>query len=149
MSRADWQKDIDESLRRENWSLTGQNRIVKVVPLSRGPATGAGGYITLAKYLSRKTPQQLEKDLGLPSGYLASGVQVFSFRRLPMSHEYEYDLTLKFPGGLAYNPAHSDPNYPPGAAHIHQWKIKDGVQIPVDPSKTLSILPGQMIPSQF
>jgi len=28
----DWQRDIHEGLRRENWSLTGPTRIVKVDP---------------------------------------------------------------------------------------------------------------------
>ena len=28
----DWQRDVHDSLRRENWSLSGPNRIVKVLP---------------------------------------------------------------------------------------------------------------------
>jgi hypothetical protein len=31
----DWQREVREAVRRENWSLTGPNCIVKVVPLQR------------------------------------------------------------------------------------------------------------------
>ena len=32
----DWQRDVDEGLRHENWSLTGPTRIVKVIAAGTG-----------------------------------------------------------------------------------------------------------------
>lgn len=129
----DYQQDMHDATRREGWSLRGPNQIVKVVPASGPAATQMGGYITVGKYLLNKTPAQIETDLGLPLNYLTSGARIYRFLRLPLVQEYEYDLTTQYPGGLAYNPAHSDPNYPPGHRAIHQWRIKPGVMIPVDP----------------
>jgi hypothetical protein len=63
-----------------------------------------------------------------------------------MLHEYEYELTAKFPGGLAFNPVHGDPNYPPGHHAIHQWRIRPGNQIPVDPNDILDLDPLQRFP---
>ncbi|MBA2920537.1 hypothetical protein GON01_02385 [Sphingomonas sp. MAH-20] len=139
--REEWRKEAEEAVRREDWALNGPKRIVKVTPLDRGIVGAAGGYITLAKFLNGKTPQEVEKELGLPLGFLASGMVVSTFARLPMSSEYEYELTAKFPGGLYYNKAYSDENYPPGSNSIHQWKIREGVQIPIDKTKTVSVLP--------
>src|ERR1700757_3927604 len=93
----DWQRDIREALRRENWSLNGPKRIVKVLPRSASPAGGLGGFITIGSYLSGKTPLEIESTLGLPPGYLTSGARILRFARLPMIHEYEYELTAHYP----------------------------------------------------
>jgi|SRR5437660_10717074 len=142
----DWERDIHEGVRVENWSLQGPNRIVKVVPAAGLPAPTLGGYITLGRFLIGKTPEQIEKVLGLPLGYLKTGARVYSFKRLPMGYEYEYEMTAKFPDGLAFNPAHSDPRYQPGHPAVHQWRIKPGIQIPVDQSACLELNPGQRFP---
>jgi hypothetical protein len=42
-----------------------------------------------------------------------------------MSHEYEYEMTALFPGGLAFSPAHNNPEHPSGSPKMHQWNIKD------------------------
>jgi len=57
----DWQRDVHDSLRRENWSLSGPNRIVKVLPRAGGSATVLGGYITTGSSLLGKTPQEIER----------------------------------------------------------------------------------------
>lgn len=145
----DWQKDIHDALRRENWSLRGFNKIVKVVTAKANVAHSLGGYITLGKYLISKTPAEIERDLGLKPGYLAEGAKIYSFTRLPQSSEYEYDLTAKFPGGLAFHAGSSHDPYPEGSPRIHQWKIKPGVQIPVDPAHFLDLKPGQRFPSNW
>ena len=139
----DWQRDIHEGTRRENWSLRGPNCVVKVLPYG-STAQALGGYITLGKFLLGKMPHDIETALGLPTGYLAKGAAIFKFVRLPATHEYEYELTAAHPGGLAYNPAHSHPAYPPGSRSIHQWRIKDAVQIPV--SNSLQLGPNQRFP---
>jgi hypothetical protein len=141
----DWQRDIYEGLRKENWSLRGTKRIVKVVPYGT-PATALGGYITVGLSLVGKTPPEIEQALGLTSGYLVGGARIYRFTRLPLSHEYEYELTAFYPGGLAFNPAHSHPAYPPGSPVIHQWRIRDGIRIPVDVRNFLDLLPSQRFP---
>jgi hypothetical protein len=146
MARSDWQHDIAEALRREDWALIGAKRVIKIVPIGTAPASFVGGYVTLAKFVEGKTPQQIESFLGLPNGSLSAGLRAYALARLPLSHEYEYDLTTNFPGGLYFNAAHHDPSYPPGAPHIHQWKIRDGVMLPVDLSRTVDVSAGQVFP---
>jgi len=147
MSRMnEWQREAHDAVRTEMWSLRGPSQIVKVVPAHWNAASHLGGYITLGKFLLGKTPNQIEAALGLPRDFLKAGARIYRFVRLPMVREYEYDLTAQYPGGLAFNPAHSDLNYPPGDRKIHQWKIKPGVQIPVDSINFLDLKPGQRFP---
>lgn len=108
-----------------------------------------GGYITLAKFLLGRTPPQIESGLGLPLRYLAHGAMIYRFLRLPMAHEYDYELTARYPGGLAYNPAHSNPDYPPGSGGIHQWAIKDGVYLPVDTANVIELGPTNQFPYSY
>lgn len=142
----DWQREVYDATRRETWTLNGPNQVVKVVKSGGASAATLGGYITVGKFLLNKTPAQIEAALGLPRGYLANGARIYRFTRLPQVSEYDYELTAKFPDGLAYNPAYSDPSYPPGSHSIHQWKIKSGVQIPVDSARFLELKPGQIFP---
>jgi hypothetical protein len=65
--------------------------------------------------------------------------------RLPLAHEYEYELTARYPGGLAFHPIHNSV-YPEGDAAVHQWKVKDEIQIPVDTRNFLELKPGQRFP---
>lgn len=147
MARMDeWQREAHEAVRREMWSLRGPNQIVKVLPAGGAAASTLGGYITLGKFLLNKTPMQIQIALGLPPGYLAMGARIYHFTRLPLASEYEYELTAEFPDGLAYNPAHSNPSYPSGSRTVHQWRIKPGVQIPVDSRTFLDLKPGHVFP---
>jgi hypothetical protein len=119
---------------------------VKVLPRHADFASRLGGYITVGSSLVGKTPEQIERDLGLKAWYLANGATIYRFTRLPLTHEYEYELTAFYPGGLAFNPAHGDESYPPGSRMIHQWRIKDGVRIPVDSNNALVLYPGRKFP---
>lgn len=141
----DWKKEIAEGLKREHWAIRGPNCIVKVLPL-RAEATALGGYITLGKFLVGKNPNEIEGALGLEKKYLIEGARIFKFDRIPLQHEYEYELTAKFPGGLYYNPAHSDRRWLPGDPSIQQWRILDDAAIPVDQSKSLELQPSQRVP---
>lgn len=141
----DWKREIAEGVRKENWSIRGPNRIIKVLPLGT-KAASLGGYITVGRHLVGKTPQQIEDALGLKRHYLKAGVRIYRFTRLPMQSEYEYELTAKYPDGLAFNPAHSNPHYLPGDPSIHQWRIKPGTQVPVDQRDFLELRPGQKFP---
>lgn len=142
----DWQREVGDAIRREIWSLNGPNRVVKVRGRNSGSPCTLGGYITVAKFLLGRTPQQIEHALGFPRGYLNTGARIYRFTRLPMAHEVEYDLTTAYPGGLAFNPAQSNTPYLPGHQAIHQWRIKDGVQIPVDEADVLDLAPGRVFP---
>ena len=143
----DWQKEVRDSLRKEAWSLRGMSQVIKVLPAEGPIASHLGGYITLGKFLVLKTPEKIEKDLGLLPGTLKNGARIYRFVRLPQNSEYEYDLTAAHPGGLAYNPAWS--KYPSGSAKIPQWKIKDGIQIRVDSRNVLELKPGEQFPSAW
>jgi hypothetical protein len=142
----DWQREAREAVRREMWSLSGPNQIVKVLASGGTVASTLEGYITIGRFLLNKTPAQIELALGLPPRYLAMGARIYRFIRLPQSSEYEYELTAEFPGGLAYNPASSNPSYPPGSRTIHQWRIRPGIRIPVDSTDFLDLKPGQVFP---
>jgi hypothetical protein len=142
----DGQREIREAVRWENWSLRGPNCIVKVVALERPVLSAADGYITTGKFLIAKLPSQIERSLGLPLNSLCLGARIYRFLRLPMAHEYEYELTAKFPDGLAFNPAHGHPSYLPGSDKIHQWRIEKGSPVPVDAKTALELRPGQRFP---
>jgi len=142
----DWKQEVRSALRHENWSLSGPNRVVKIVPLQMPARSEVEGYITTGNFLIGKIPSQIERALGLPLNYLCFGARIYRFLRLPMAHEYEYELTAKFPDGLAFNTAHSNPSYPPGSDKIHQWRIKKGCAIPVDSSNALDLNPGSRFP---
>ena len=62
--KPDWKREIEDGLRRENWSIRGPNGIVKVMPLGT-QAASLSGYITLGKHLVGKTPKEIEFALGL------------------------------------------------------------------------------------
>lgn len=141
----DWKREIAEGTKREHWSIRGPRCIVKVLPLE-AEATSLGGYITLGSYLIGKTPQEIEDALGLTRKYLSKGARIFKFDRLPLQHEYEYELTAKYPGGLFFNPAHSDPRYPPGDPTVHQWRIKSDIGIPVEQIGSLELRRNQRVP---
>jgi hypothetical protein len=142
----DWKKEVRSAVRRENWSLSGPNRVVKVSPLQVPPRSEVDGYITTGQFLVGKLPSQIECALGLPLNYLCFGARIYRLLRLPMAHEYEYELTARFPDGLAFNPAHSDPRYPAGSNKIHQWRIKKGFAVAVDDAASLVLHPGQRFP---
>ncbi len=97
----------------------------------------------MANALLQKMPQEIERALGFPNGHLGSGAVIYDFMRLPMAHEYEYELTADFPDGLAFNQSYGDPAYPLGSAKIHQWRLKAGVQVPVNVGTAVRLRPNQ------
>jgi hypothetical protein len=149
MSREpDWKAEIRDALRKEPWSLTGAQRLVKIVRMRTMMNTPerarAVGYVTQELYLFGKTPYQIERALGLPPLSLLRGCRVFRLERLPMRSEYTDELTADKPGGLAFDPGDAleakakyredetmaeVPYYPPGASWIPQWDVT--VSIPL------------------
>jgi hypothetical protein len=150
MRREPWQRERDDALRRDNWSLRGPNRLVKVVPLSpdgaapqrRGRDGYVTGYITLAKSIRGMTPQQIETALGLKLRSLQHGAIISNLSRLPQPSEYSHELTADHPGGQAQTWM-SDPDYPRGSRTIHQWTIRRGIDIPISAGSEIRLQPGQ------
>ncbi len=79
---ADREREMRDAMRGEGWSLSGPNRIVKVVPLGRPLAPLLKGYVGLEKSLLGKTPGGIEAALGLPSGSLSGGPRLYFFAQL-------------------------------------------------------------------
>jgi len=57
-----------------------------------------------------------------------------------------YELTARYPDGLAFNPAYGAARYRPGHQAVHPWRILPGMHIPVDPSRFLALRPRQQFP---
>jgi hypothetical protein len=145
MRRTEWQSEIDDAMRREDWSLDRGRRLVKVVrygAIMNDPGRArVVGYVTQERYLIGKTPRDIEIALGLRAFELLSGCRVYRLERLPQHSEYTYELTAAMPDGLAFNPAdaleaHFRPtesgigrHYPSGSPTIPQWKVN--VAIPL------------------
>lgn len=132
-----------------SWSLTGRTGLVKVMNggsadhLAIGPGrdrVSVSGYITQAKYLYGLTAGQLERALGLPPLSMVAGAYIYGLSRLPAFAEIDFRYSLAWPDGKVPTPAEyadmldrrdnalaglsSEPSlYPPGGAHIPQWRI--------------------------
>ncbi len=131
--KPDWQSDIDEMKGHERWALRGPLSLIKVKPIADAVVTTVGGYFTTANSIGGLDVPAMEGRLGFEPGHFKSGVRIYTFARLPARSEYTYELTTKFPDGFAYVAWSSDPHYPPGVGHAHQWCIRPGVGIPVLP----------------
>jgi hypothetical protein len=142
--REQWQDDVREAISTgsETWSLTGPNRLVKVVrpeDIINAPEwVRVPGYVTQERYLFKKMPSQIERALGLQPFSLKRGCRVYRLSRLPGIGEYSYEITADKPDGLAFVEAdmmearakfledkslNVVPYYPPGDPHIPQWKV--------------------------
>jgi hypothetical protein len=147
--REDWEIDIDDAIKKEEWRPTGPNRPIKVFPAERPLESDVCGYFTLGKYLLRKTPAEIERDLGFPRDFLKHGARLYKFTRLPQISEYEYELTADHPDGLAdQGPFPRKIYYPPGSPKINQWRILKGKIIPVDP-EYFTVRPGFRLPETW
>lgn len=139
------------------WTLTGKNRIVKVVSPSGQRAIKsygtAMGYVTQEKYLYGKTSTQIEGLLGLRPGELAQLCHVYALERLPQADEVEYKFSCAFPDGKAFDDEQAEvmmqareeflagenlydrsmvpvaQYYPPGSGMVPQWKLIKPVPI--------------------
>jgi hypothetical protein len=139
-----WEDQRRLGLRRENWADTGPRRLIKVVK----PATilsEARGYIMVGISIVGLTPKEIAVAAGLPPADYVDGAWIYKLGRKPSESEVEYDLTAKYPAGLAYREGLDDPNYLPGDETNHQWRIRDGLSIRVLPD-FLDLKPGQVLP---
>jgi hypothetical protein len=147
--REDWEIEREEAMKKEEWRPTGLNRPVKVCPAEKPLEFEVSGYFTLGKHLLRRTPAEIERDLGLPRDFLKHGARIYKFTRLPQISEYEYELTADHPDGLAdEGPLPRKPYYPPGSSKINQWRIVKGKTIPVVP-EYFTVRPGYRLPESW
>jgi hypothetical protein len=147
--REDWQIEMDEAVKNEEWRPTGRNRPVKVCPAERPLEFELGGFFTLGKHLVGKTPAEIESALGFPPGFLKHGARIYKFIRLPQISEYEYRLTADYPDGFAdEGPFPRKTYYPPGSPKIHQWTILKGKSIPVH-DEYFTVRPGYRFPESW
>jgi hypothetical protein len=114
----------------------------KILPAGIELVDTLRGYVCQEKVLLGKTPSDMERNLGLKLGHLQGGCRVYALRRLPMTFEYAYELTTAQPGGLAFDPVMSNPDYLPGSSFIQQWRLL--VDMPV--IYLLNLLPSQRYP---
>lgn len=132
----DWIQERRDALRAEKWTIDGPGRLVKITaltPTATGakPRTEVGGYITIGISIVNKRPLEIAQAAGLYLKDYVNGARIYMLAQLPGPSAVEYDLTAKFPAGLAYVEGQSSPKYLPGDATIHQWWIRDGIKIPV------------------
>ena len=133
-----------------DWTLTGENALVKVVtlegasnPASLGCATG---YVTQAKFLRGLNAHEIEARLGLRPNSTKRGFYVMYFAWLPKLAEVEQRFSADMPDGKVWTDSmHSDFEksraeaqqsgsdrvdfFPPGSSRIKQWKLTEPVRL--------------------
>lgn len=148
----EWKREIRSAMRSEprhlGWTLSGPNRLVKVVRpgalMNTPPTARAVGYVTQEKYLLGLTPAEIERRLGLPPFHLFRGCRVFRLARLPQASEYTDELSAAEPDGLAFDVSQAweararfvteptlteVPYYPPGDPVVPQWRVSIAIPL--------------------
>ena len=148
-----------------NWRLFGKGGLVKVTSKYAADVAKMGpdltrihvrGYIGIAKYLSGLNARGIEQALGLPPGDLSAGAYVYALTRLPTFREVDFKYSLAWPDGkmpseadykalldrrdAAYGGASEGRFYPPGGAHIPQWRLNFAGDEPGIPGNLLDIV---------
>jgi hypothetical protein len=141
---------LDEAKLKElaisTWKISGPDSLVKVVSKARGAQEEAGGYITKLKFIAGRTPQEIEKILGLKTGELSEGCYVGSLKQLPKAHQFELKGYTNTPDGKPYAGPWPVPEgeYPPGSG-APQWRLKQSIASTpttlLEPGQKYSILP--------
>jgi hypothetical protein len=140
----DWRLERLDALRKEIFTETGPRRAIKVVKPGT-ILTEARGYIMLGISIVGSTPMEIANDAGLRKDDFVLGARVYKLARVPQISEIEYDLTAESPAGLAYVEGMSNPDFPPGAKWLQQWKIREGCSIRILPGY-LDLGPGDRLP---
>jgi hypothetical protein len=99
---------------------------VKVVPFSDQPPKIAQGYFTQQKYVWLKTPEEMERILGV-YGKFRNGALVLQFRSPLRSENYENKAYTYLPGGEEYKPKPDEKTFLPAKAPAPQWRLKYSV----------------------
>lgn len=112
----------------ESWKQGGGNRPVKVFSARGGPRPKVRGYITQEKFIRGRTPAEMEKILGLPSGELDSqGAIVEALDQIPTEKQFGLRSYTQRPGGTV--PVQGS-KYPVGLG-APQWELTEEVSATV------------------
>jgi hypothetical protein len=101
----------------------------------------AGGYVTQAKFVVGRTPEQMEAILGLQRGELKEGAYVMTIES-PQVDQFELRSYTNLPDGKVFVPGVSDPRWLP-ALGAPQWQISKGVLVRATGSKFVA--PGAVL----
>ena len=138
MARDDVKREMRDALRVEPFFQGGSNRLVKVLPFGAGTPATVTGYVTQERFLLGLTPAEIEQALGLRVDSLQFGCRIFRLVRPPGPSEAVYEMTTKYPDGLAYT-AMSNPAFPPSQkGFVHQWRLTTNIGV----TKPRDLLPG-------
>jgi len=114
----------------DSWSKGGSNRLVKVVPGKNGAKYLDGGsirgYVTQEKFIVGRTPEEIERILGLKNGTLKEGADVIWIDEIPKADQFDFVVPQGRPPGTpaGYSNVPGLPDYPPGLG-APQWILKD------------------------
>lgn len=128
MARDD-DREIRDAMRVEPFFLGGFNRLIKVLPVRDGIPKTVSGYVTQERFILGLTSAEIEQVLGLRVDSLQLGCRVFKLVRQPGPSQVVYELTTKYPDGLAYT-AMSNQDFPPSSkSYIHQWRLTTDIPV--------------------
>ena len=117
------EREMRDATRHEPFVQGGLSRLVKVIPATREIPAMVTGYVTQEKFLLGLTPLEIARALGLPLSEFKPGCRILELKWQPGPSQVVYELTTKYPDGLAYSVL-SDERYPAGTkSHIHQWRL--------------------------
>lgn len=121
------QGKIDEAKVKEiiinAWNKGEGNQPIKVAPTELSDRQFVSGYITQEKFVKGRTPQDMEKILGLEPGILGNGVTIYKLSETPKPEQFEPHGYSQMPGGVPYKPGSK---YPIGKG-APQWKLTESV----------------------
>ena len=122
-NQAEVQREIQDALRLEPFFQGGNSRLVKVLSIRDGIPKTVRGFVTQERFILGLTPREIEQALGLKVDSLLLGCRVFKLAKPPGPSQVVYELTTKYPDGLACT-VMSDRAYPPSdKLYIHQWRL--------------------------
>jgi hypothetical protein len=107
--------------------------------------TEARGFILIVFAIVGQPPMGIAYATGLPTRHYVDGAWIYKPTRKPAESEVQYELTAKYPDGVAYQEGWSSPDYPPGDDTRHQWTIRKGPSLSVLPDHH-DLKPGQIFP---
>jgi len=110
---------------------------VRVIPFSGTPPAFASGYFTQQKFIWGKTPEEMERILGIIDK-LKHGACVLQFLAPLKASDYENKAYSYLPNGKEYKPDPNEKMYVPGKG-APQWRLTRQVT-----AKCIAkLLPGQ------
>lgn len=111
---------------------------VKVMPLSDRPPEYATGYFTQQKSIWLKTPEEMERILGV-FGKFRTGAIILQFQFPLRPEDYENKAYTYLPDGKEYKPDPNEKMYLPAKEPVPQWRLRN----PVPAVLIAELKPGQ------